>query len=152
MVSPCYHVNWYWILFVHTFVHLCSLAYPCFSVLSQTPSIWVSLSWWNFVGIDHWCTDLLFVISYRAQTQCLPVKVDFSIDIISQHAGSPRSCKLFALQAIDWGSLIIFLHRHSRWEGRRHVPPKVRENIFRQLLCKIQAFFGQRSCKIREFC
>jgi len=33
-----------------------------------------------------------------------------------------------------------------------HVPPKIRENFFRQLLCKIRAFFGLKSCKIREFC
>ena len=38
--------------------------------------------------------------------------------------------------------------------GRGHVPtsPKLGKILFGQLLCKILAFFGQKSCRIREFC
>jgi len=32
--------------------------------------------------------------------------------------------------------------------GGRHVHPK----FFGQLLCKIRAFFGQKACRIWEFC
>jgi len=48
------------------------------------------------------------------------------------------------------------LSRRRRRRGQQggHVPPKIPEKnkFFGQLLRKIRAFFGQKSCKIREFC
>jgi len=64
----------------------------------------------------------------------------------AQIASVPRLVPCFrCMQHLDH-------RRRNRGQGG-HVPPKIPENIFLgQLLCKIRAFSGKKSCKNREFC
>ena len=48
---------------------------------------------------------------------------------------------------------LILSHRRWRQGGRgAYAPLKFGKNLGGEFLCKIRAFFGQKSCKIREFC
>jgi len=63
-----------------------------------------------------------------------------------------RTSSKMDIQGCTDGDLTIGVGDGGEGAGRAHAP-KIREKIFfRQLLCKIWALFGQKSCKIGEFC